>query len=407
MSFYKKVIVLKQLESDFSVGGRAVSGIVRIETENGVSTLFLSLVNFAAKSAGEYYLFLSDSEKRFWKFPLGKRPCSFTAVFDEEPRLSRGFAAGVCYLNSDLPVIVAFQRSDECRLTIADFKKAVAAQCAELRKQRLLNDERPVYNMQDEVTMPLGDHVTTKSDAECLPPAPSAGLDARISEKTAETTATNPETLATDEASATNTATIATNEASAGADAGITRSEYDDEAVATENFYELDESIILKTELLKEAQDERLRDEDFRRDRGKQEKVKESESAFETFGDETNSYQREGYSKNNPFFATVKDELAALFEKFPEENSLIKLFPDSVFVRINYSSEKYYVVGVIKEKNAEKYVCYGVPAAYSETPPKELDGYCSFIPVSIFDMKGDGFWMMFQDATTGECIKPR
>ena len=102
----------------------------------------------------------------------------------------------------------------------------------------------------------------------------------------------------------------------------------------------------------------------------------------------------------------VFDRLLALISNFFAALG-IKLFPDSVFVRINYSSEKYYVVGVIKEKNTEKYVCYGVPAAYSETPPKELDGYCSFIPVSIFDMKGDGFWMMFQDATTGECIKPR
>ena len=47
-----------------------------------------------------------------------------------------------------------------------------------------------------------------------------------------------------------------------------------------------------------------------------------------------------------------------------------------------------------------------MPSVYSETPPKELDGYCSFIPLSVFDMKGDGFWMMFQDAVTGECIKP-
>ena len=61
-------------------------------------------------------------------------------------------------------------------------------------------------------------------------------------------------------------------------------------------------------------------------------------------------------------------------------------------------------MGVIKEDNLPKYICYGVPGAYSETPPKELDGYCTFIPLSVFDIMGDGFWMMFQDAITGECI---
>ena len=63
------------------------------------------------------------------------------------------------------------------------------------------------------------------------------------------------------------------------------------------------------------------------------------------------------------------------------------------------------IVGLVKEGGKEKYICYGVPAVYSKEPPKELKGFCSFIPLSVFDMKGDGYWMMFQDAVTGECIK--
>ena len=74
-------------------------------------------------------------------------------------------------------------------------------------------------------------------------------------------------------------------------------------------------------------------------------------------------------------------------------------------MKINYSQSGYYVVGVINENKTPKYICYGVPAVYSKTPPKELDGFCTFIPLSIFSLDGDGFWMMFQDAVTGECIK--
>ena len=80
------------------------------------------------------------------------------------------------------------------------------------------------------------------------------------------------------------------------------------------------------------------------------------------------------------------------------------MFYDSTFVKIAYAEDKYYVVGLVKEEQKEKYICYGVPGEYSTTPPKELKGYCSFVPTSIFDMQGNGYWMMFQCAITGECL---
>ena len=92
---------------------------------------------------------------------------------------------------------------------------------------------------------------------------------------------------------------------------------------------------------------------------------------------------------------------------FPEEPALSKIIPESRWAKINYSSDKFYVVGVINENEKEKYICYGVPAKYSAKPPKELKGFCSFVPLSYFDMKGDGYWMMFQSAITGECVKPK
>ena len=99
------------------------------------------------------------------------------------------------------------------------------------------------------------------------------------------------------------------------------------------------------------------------------------------------------------------EELEQMLNKFPREDALLSVFPDSSWVRINYSDDKYYVVGVVKEMGREKYICYGVPSEYSENPPEELKGFCSFIPLSVFSVKGDGYFMMFQDAVTGECIK--
>lgn len=373
MSFEKKVIVLKQLEDGYSAVGKTVSGIARIETEDGVSTLFLSLVNFAAKPYGEYFLFVLDSDRKLFRFSLGKRPYSLTEVFDEPTDVSRGFAAGVCYLNSDIPAVAAFQRSEGFACSVAEFRKIVADKCFEYRKQRIKEEESPVRIS-----------------------SPSQPVAERKTEDKRET----PPALADTERGG------GTNNPSAACECGIPP-EYDDEAVATENFYELDEEIKLKTELLEKAENERLRNEIIQSDSGKQETPSQDENDFAVFGNEENTFGCENHSSERPFFATVKDEISSLFDKFPEESSLKKTFPEGDFIRINYSSEKFYVVGVIKERGKEKYVCYGVPATYSETPPKELDGYCTFIPVSVFDMKGDGYWMMFQDAVTGECIKPR
>ena len=70
-----------------------------------------------------------------------------------------------------------------------------------------------------------------------------------------------------------------------------------------------------------------------------------------------------------------------------------------------FSRNKYYTVGVICDEKKPKYICYGVPAESRGEPPDALKGYCSFLPLSVFDLSGKGYWMMFQDAETGECVK--
>ena len=372
MAFDKKVIVLKQIENGFSAGGRAAAGIVRIESEDGVCSLFLSPVNFVAKGSGEYVLFVTDGKREIYRFPLGVRPRSLTATFDLPPDLSKGFAAGICFLSADIPVLVAYQRTENFPRTVQDFKKAVAEYCIERRRNRRAEETPPVYNMREK------SGTDTEAD-KGVNGAADKGCDCGESEKSESAVCGDKTTV------------------------------YDDEAVATENFYELDQSITEKVNLLEAAEamgDEIIRNKNIGGNCGEQKETEKDGNAPYTFADETDSDRREEYSRQNPFYLTVKEELDSLFDKFPAEDGLSAIFPDGKFARINYSAEKYYVVGLIRERGEEKYVCYGVPSVYSETPPKELDGYCSFIPLSVFDMKGDGFWMMFQDAVTGECIKP-
>lgn len=334
MDYQKKVLLMKQTAEGYSLNDKPVSGILRIEQELGVHTLYLSLINIAPVRQGEYVLYVADSTGQLLPFTLGSCPSTFNTVLNFSPDLSRGFTAGLCYENDGVPLLFAFSKSADSEIDLTSFKCLIASRAYKTRKA-----EKSVETMVSK-----------------------------------ETVQHQKETL------------------------------YDDEAVATENYYTLDDDINQKLEIL-EKEDGRLQSQNGELNNpSEKETGKIQENAF-GYALETGTDFGEKYSEDNPYYLHAKKELDELFSKFPVDLGLSKLFPDSRFVRINYSPDKYYVVGVIKEEKKEKYICYGVPSPYSDKAPKELEGFCSFIPLSIFEMKGDGYFMMFQDAVTGECIK--
>ena len=186
----------------------------------------------------------------------------------------------------------------------------------------------------------------------------------------------------------------------------LEKSTYDDEAVATENYYENDISFTQNLKTFEDIDCGNLQlENDLPFDASQTEKTKNDQND-NCIQNETDLNKCKTDKSTQPYYRKVKNELTAIFSKFPKEECLEKLFCESSFVKINYSSDKFYVVGLIKEDKQEKYICYGVPGKYSPEPPKELKGYCTFIPLSIFNVCGDGYWMMFQDAFTGKCITP-
>ena len=335
MSYAKKVIVLKQVTEGYSSIGKAVSGILRTETESGVTELHLSLINLSTADTGTYQLFIVDGNKNIYSFDLGKRPNSFNFVLDCSPDFKTGLASGICLINSSIPVTVMFGRTDGFDFSCTDFKKVVAERCAIGRKERLKKEE---LDRSEKAQTPLFS--------------------------------------------------------------------YNDEAVATENYFELEEDIKNKLDTIKGIDNERLRTEDGLPCDRSQEKANQGKPSLDGFPNEEHFDGCKEYSEKQPYYLSVQQELEEIFLKFPEEECLPRYFFGSRWAKIHYSESKYYVVGVIKENDKEKYICYGVPSSYSPEPPKELKGYCTFIPISIFDMKGDGYWMMFQDAVSGNCVKP-
>ncbi len=102
------------------------------------------------------------------------------------------------------------------------------------------------------------------------------------------------------------------------------------------------------------------------------------------------------------FYERNKQKLDALIEDNPREESIEKLLPASKFVRISIEdSDKYYCVGLIGKPD---YICYAVPSRYTPQPPEELDGYCQWLPLDEKEPTKDGYWLIYQDAVTGDSI---
>ena len=64
-----------------------------------------------------------------------------------------------------------------------------------------------------------------------------------------------------------------------------------------------------------------------------------------------------------------------------------------------------YLVGVVYNEGKAKYICYAFATDNPETPPEEIAAVCTFVPTTPYD-KTKGFFIIFQSASTGECIQP-
>ena len=105
------------------------------------------------------------------------------------------------------------------------------------------------------------------------------------------------------------------------------------------------------------------------------------------------------------FYSLIKEQLDELFSKFPADEKLGNLIENSKWVRVDYENNgREYVVGLIYENNKVKYICYGVPSKFSNGVPAELEEFSQWLPLDDNIPEGDGFYLMFQDALTGESV---
>lgn len=344
MQFVKKILVLKRTENllDFQ---KPLSALARIEIENGQAEMHFSVVNLFPTSMCDYFVLVIDQEKNLFEFALGEYPVASNHIFNKPISIQKGISIGFYAVSNFLPKLLAFASDGELSMDIDSLKKLIAERCLVKHKKDAKFDKQDAFK-----TEPIKNQ--DEQDSFLI--------------------------------------------------------SYDDEAVATENYYELDDEIKQKLLSIKENENENVWLKDGVADIRRQEKAEKEQPLSNRIEDEASAcFSKELFGKEflkkEEYYLSMKGELDHIFSCFPNEEPLSKLFSNSRWARINYSKEKYYVVGLISIDD-NKYICYGIPAPYSNEPPKELKGFCSFIPKSIFNMFGDGYWIMFQDTQSGNCI---
>lgn len=121
----------------------------------------------------------------------------------------------------------------------------------------------------------------------------------------------------------------------------------------------------------------------------------QADERYKSVGDYSTAFERYYASGGNrDYYESVQSEISKVFLQFPPYYPLIRKYKESFFVRIDFpSSDKYFVLGVLQSKGQIRYICYGLPAEKEGFSDKDFV-YVDNAPVS--------FWMLFQDASTGQ-----
>lgn len=105
-----------------------------------------------------------------------------------------------------------------------------------------------------------------------------------------------------------------------------------------------------------------------------------------------------------PFYEKIWHKIEEMFDIYQHDSVLEDLVYDSAWIRIPYEDDGYYVVGVISDDGKPVFICYGIPQDKMTRPDKEIEDSCEWLPIDKTDVSGRGYWLVYQDAMTGENI---
>ena len=116
----------------------------------------------------------------------------------------------------------------------------------------------------------------------------------------------------------------------------------------------------------------------------------------------------ENFQEAPNFYTLIQPQLDELFEKFPHFKEFENLIQNTKWIKVHYSKDddNHYILGKLFDEENLSHLCYGIPAqSHNINPPTSLKEYCQWIPLSPQDPEGKGYWVMYQNAETGENVK--
>ena len=336
MNYVKKMCILRQIKQGFSGDGKPLSGLIKIEQYGKNLAVEISIINFAPLAFGEYYCLLSDGKGKTEMLALRGKSI-FNILSDVD--ISGGFCGIICHVKNEVtPIAYGINGNG-------------------------VYDWRAILN----ATLP--------------PVFPHFSADKTATTEIAEAAALTP----TEPPKNAPVKPIET-----------TKTPYDDEEVATENYYKEQENereqfsqtqIHARTKSTNQEQDEEERT-------ALAENV-DAESVLHPIATDPDGY-----------YLSVKAEIDELFAKYPRDDTLCGAFSCSEWVRVQgEKASPQYLVGVLYDDGKAKYICYALAAKDKDNPPEEIRDVCSFVPTSIYS-DTQGFFVIFQSATNGVCVKP-
>lgn len=358
MSFYiKKLFVLKQVKQGFTTDGKTLSGMVCLEKYCDSLTITLSLINLAPISLGQFFIYFADEFNNYEYIPVSL----FNDKIKVESKLdlSGSLFCALCFVKES-PSIIAISKIGEKTFDI----QKVVDKIIKLNKVDAFiikesEKNNSTYNITEKEVL------SKNKNAE------NDGLLKDVDQKVKDKSQTLPP--------------------------------YDDEVVATENYFLFEENNNGKEGHGK------ISDDANAENAGKRKKIGEEESLFtKIIVDDKDTSAVDGertYDKFSTYYDAVKEELFELFETYPKEETLTKNISDSKWVKVTYTDDRHYIVGIINQNNKPKYICYGLPCKKDDKPPEPIEEFCGYIPLSLFNNNNGGYWIIYQDAITGDCLK--
>ncbi len=366
MNYLKKMCVLRQIKQGFSGDGKTLSGLVKVEQYGKNVAVEVSVINFAPLVSGEYYCLISDVKGRTEMLPLrGKSLFNILSDID----ISDGFCGVICFVKNEI-VPIAYGVNGEGTY---DWKKILNATLPPSFAQKERTKEGAAIAQEEaKLTQDTSENIPLGLEEDLQKPPVSIAQDEPLGQS-------NPAEQAKQ-----------TNEASERKQA------YNDEYLATENYYEEKENEREQSiQAIENAQIE-----------SGAEKQREKAGAHLAENANAEKLLHPFRTDGDGYYRSVKNEIDELFSTYPRDDTLLGAFCCSEWVRVKgEENNPQYLVGVIYDDGRAKYICYALAAEDENTPPDELRSVCSFVPATPY-VAAKGFFVIFQSASTGECIKP-